>query len=130
MLGFPFGDSHETFPHLESMPRRRRHPGRHAHALGLRRGDDSGMDVGINGYGELWGRVTTRHRSNYTTVVGGSTISRTVDRRASRQSRHPAYAMASSLVIHLFHNGNCALPPAHEGVAIVKKIIIGHNLVL
>lgn len=54
------------------MPSRRSHPGRHTDALSLRCGDHPGMNLGIDGDGELRGRVTTRHEANYTTIVGGS----------------------------------------------------------
>jgi hypothetical protein len=64
ILGFPLGYSHETFPELESMPSRRSHPGRHTDALSLRRGDHLGMNLGIDGDGELRGRVSTRHEAN------------------------------------------------------------------
>jgi hypothetical protein len=63
---------------LEGMPRRGSHPGRHAHALGLCRSYDPGVDIGINGYGEFGRRVTAWHRTNYTTRVGGSRASVTL----------------------------------------------------
>ena len=64
ILGFPLGDGQEAFPELESMPGRRGHPCRHADALGLRCGDDPGVDLGINSDGELRRRVTSWHEGS------------------------------------------------------------------
>ena len=69
VVGFPFGDGSEPGPDPQGPPGGGGHPCRDADAFGGGCFDDLGVHVGIDGDGELGGRVTARHAPNYTTTV-------------------------------------------------------------